>query len=88
MEATHPEICRSSKVNIRNTVGVKGVAYDPTCPNLPYRCSITRNGITINLGGFATASECHQAYARAAKDLHGVFNPSSRLYNQEDEKND
>jgi hypothetical protein len=61
-------------------LGVKGVAYDAENTNYPYRSRITRNGITIMLGSYKTASEAHQAYCDAANRVHGRFNPASSLY--------
>ncbi len=80
VEATHAEICRTTRCSTRNVLGVKGVAYDPGNGQLPYRSRIVRNGIKVMLGSYATASEAHQAYCNAANELHGRFNPASSIY--------
>jgi hypothetical protein len=81
-QATNSEINRSSRCSKRNLLGVKGVSAQDD----HFRTSIKRNGLIYKLGNFLTASEAHRAYAEAAKQLHGHFNPASRLYLDNEEK--
>jgi hypothetical protein len=71
-------ICTNTE-NIRNQrrrgagkSGAKGVAFYPG-QQKPFRAQITVNRKKLNLGSFATAKEAQEAYAAAAKELHGEF---------------
>jgi len=68
-EATHAENSRN-KVHRKSPAGLKGVTI---INRGRYLSSITLNKKTIRLGMFDTAQEAHEAYVRAAKELHGEF---------------
>lgn len=53
-----------------NSTGIKGVAMRA---NGRFYARIRANGVVHSLGGFITAAEAAQAYADAAKRLHGEF---------------
>lgn len=55
--------------------GFKGVHSVCTrhSKTIRYQARITRDGLTINLGSFATPNEAAKAYDEAARKLHGEF---------------
>jgi len=59
---------RPSKVN---TTGFKGVYFNKR--DEKYYAEITTNGTRTFLGAFAVATQAHEAYKSAAKELHGEY---------------
>jgi len=75
--ATHSQNSANQRRNSRNTTGFKGVArYNKEYTKAKYRAHIRANGKRIFLGLFHTPEEAHEAYAKAAAELHGEFGRS------------
>jgi len=72
--ATHSENSRNVGVRSNNSTGLKGASkfYNPY-NRAKFRSSITVNKKRIFLGLFMTAEEAHEAYCRAAREMHGEF---------------
>lgn len=82
----HMRVCSNSengknrKMNHNNKSGLKGVSissYHSKRGLQPrWVASIQANGKSIYLGSFSTKQEAHEAYCKAAVELHGeFFNP-------------
>ena len=59
----------NSKRPITNTTGFKGVCVDKG----RFKANIRENGNKKHLGCFDTPEEAHEAYCKAAEDIHGEF---------------
>lgn len=71
---SHAENLRNSARHIDNRSGVKGVYFDDSCSALrPWRSQIRSHGKKYDLGRFATKEAAGEAYAVAARELHGAF---------------
>jgi len=70
-EANNAQNNRNTKLRSTNTSGFKGVFYNKRNHN--YNASITVNYKSIHLGCFPTAQDAHEAYKKAALELHGDF---------------
>ena len=68
--ATAAENARNSKVRKHNKTGIKGTRL---LPSGKYQVRIRKDGITYQLGTFATLEEAGAAYEKAAMQLHGKF---------------
>lgn len=62
--------CQNARTRVGNSSGFKGVNKER---NGRFEASIQANGIKRYLGTFATAEEAHEAYCKAATELHGDF---------------
>jgi hypothetical protein len=73
-EASHSQNSQNMGRNSANTTGFKGVAVfnQPGQPTR-YRALIRANGKRNFLGIFDTPEEAHEAYCKAAAELHGEF---------------
>lgn len=72
--ATHSENSRNVGVRANNSSGLKGASkFYNRYNRAKFRSSITVNKKRIFLGLFMTAEEAHEAYCRAARELHGEF---------------
>jgi hypothetical protein len=72
--ATHAQNSKNMGRNSANTTGFKGVAvFNKPGKPTRYRALIRANGKRIFLGIFDTPEEAHEAYCKAAKELHGEF---------------
>ena len=69
--ATHSQNMKNRKINKNNTSGYKGVQWHKR--DKKWRASIVVNKNKIHLGCFNCPKEAHDAYCRAAKELHGEF---------------
>lgn len=69
--ATHAENGRNSKRQSRNTSGFKGVSWDEATKK--WRASVMKDRKPVHLGYFEDPEEAHQAYCKAATELHGEF---------------
>lgn len=76
---TNAENMRNRCQQINNTSGYKGVTFDVDCPLRPWRAIIYVNGKKIRIGWYATPQEAHQAYCKAALELHGEFANFGRI---------
>ena len=56
-----------------NKHGLKGLLHRPWLKKNPWQAQIRHNKKQIYLGCFPTKEEAHEAYCKAAKDLHGEF---------------
>ena len=74
-QATHAENARNSRMKSGNKSGLKGVSYQVSKFGLqkPFRARIVVNRKNIYLGLFATATEAHDAYCKAAEKYHKNF---------------
>jgi len=70
-EASHGENNRNRGAHKDNVSGFKGVAYMKRDGR--YKARINVNKVCINLGHYDTAEEAHEAYMKAARELHGQF---------------
>jgi hypothetical protein len=70
-EANNAQNNRNTKLRSSNTTGFKGVVYNKINKN--YNASITVNYKSIHLGCFDTPEAAHEAYKKAALELHGNF---------------
>ena len=68
--ATKSQNRANSLLNKNSTTGYKGV-YQKTDDS--WSASIRKNGITRHLGTFASPQSAHEAYKKAALELHGEF---------------
>jgi hypothetical protein len=66
---THAQNCLNRRISRNNTAGLKGV----TQRGESWLAQISLLGRRIHLGKFDSAAAAHEAYARAAADLHGEF---------------
>ena len=57
----------------KRAVGLLGAFLDKRRKKNPYSARIRSGGKVISLGVFKTPEDAHEAYCRAAKDLHGEF---------------
>ena len=72
--ATYSQNARNRKRSALSTTGLKGAARFNSPRNLKrFRSTITIDGKRIHLGQFDTAEEAHEAYVKAATELHGEF---------------
>jgi len=72
--ATHSENARNIGVRANNPSGLKGASkFYNRYNRAKFRSSITVNKKRIFLGLFMTAEEAHEAYCRAAREMHGEF---------------
>lgn len=69
--ATLAQNTRNKRKSVRNKSGYKGVCQEKN-PNR-WRAQIQVNGHKQRLGGFDSPEEAHEAYIKAAKELHGEF---------------
>lgn len=69
-EATNSQNQCNRRVQRNNRIGVKGVSLTK---GGTYYARITKDGRDHHLGSFATADQAAQAYASAARRLHGEF---------------
>lgn len=69
--ATSAENTRNRAIFPTNTSGFKGVSWDDE--HGLWRARITFDRRVIHLGRFSSREAAHDAYARAAKRLHGDF---------------
>lgn len=67
--ANHSENARNRGVTRRNKTGYKGVQWE----HGKWSAYITHNYKLIYLGRFDTPEEAHDAYKKAAVELHGEF---------------
>jgi hypothetical protein len=72
--ATYSQNSQNIAVRANNSSGLKGASkfYNPN-NRAKFRSSITVNKKRIFLGLFMTAEAAHEAYCRAARELHGEF---------------
>lgn len=75
--ANRSENSRNSKINSRNTSGIKGAFFDKR--RNKYYSQIVFNGKKIWLGYYSSLEEAGKAYADKAKELHGDFINESAL---------
>lgn len=68
-EATRAQNCQNKSRSSLSKIGVKGVGFH----NGAYRARINVNNKQIYLGHFKTIEEAHEAYCKAARELHGEF---------------
>ena len=68
---SHGQNMRNSGTRSDNTSGFKGVYFDKRRGK--WAAQIVVNGKNRYLGSFITPEEAHQAYCRAADELHGEF---------------
>lgn len=74
-EATNTENCRNGKLPKHNTSGFKGA----TKFRGRWAARIKVNRKCIHLGMFDTPEQAHEAYCKAAREMHGSFwNPGNR----------
>ena len=69
--ATRSQNMSNRTKQINNTTGYKGVCFDKA--RNKYYARIKANDKELFLGRFETAEEAHNAYFKAAKELHGEF---------------
>jgi hypothetical protein len=69
-KATKAQNAMNSKLNARNTVGLKGVSYCKATNR--YRADICISGTRKNLGRYDTAQEAHETWLAAAIVAFGV----------------
>ncbi len=69
--ATVTENNRNTGLSKNSTTGFKGVHFYKAVQK--YQAHITVNRKRIHLGYYETAEEAHEAYCKAAADLHGDF---------------
>lgn len=70
-EANNAQNNRNTKLRVTNQTGFKGVSYYNSIKR--YVAKITVNYKGIHLGCFDTPEEAHEAYKKAALELHGDF---------------
>lgn len=70
-EASNAENNRNTKLRSTNQTGFKGVCYNKINKNYNARIMVNYKG--IHLGCFDTPEEAHEAYKKAALELHGDF---------------
>jgi hypothetical protein len=70
-EATNAQNNRNTKLRVNNTTGFKGIYFHKQNKNFVAR--ITVDYKEIHLGCYKTAEEAHEAYKKAASELHGDF---------------
>jgi hypothetical protein len=70
-EATYSQNSANRKAMVRNKAGIKGVSWCER--DSAWRAYICARGERRALGSFQTKEEAAEAYARAAKQLHGEF---------------
>lgn len=73
-ECTDDQNRNNRRLRPDNALGVKGVKYTGSGK---FMARITLNRKLRYLGTFDTSEAAHQAYARAAQDLHGEFGRAS-----------
>lgn len=61
------------KMQKTSKVGVKGVCKKPRLRSRPFVARIVENGKRKHLGCFATPELAHEAYCKAASEIHGEF---------------
>jgi hypothetical protein len=72
--ATHSENSRNVGVRANNSSGLKGAQkFYNRYNRAKFRSTITVDKKRIFLGLFMTAEEAHEAYCRAAREMHGEF---------------
>jgi hypothetical protein len=69
--ATNAENGWNSKINVRNSVGVKGVSY--VAKRRKYQAAICSNGRPRRIGFYDTIEAAAEAYRTAALQEHGAF---------------
>ena len=69
--ATRFENNRNQRLRRDNASGFKGVSMEKR--NGKYRALITAGGKQQSLGYFSTAAQAHEAYAKAAAEMHKGF---------------
>lgn len=67
----HGENMRNRGKQANNKTGFKGVRVHPLSPK--FNARIQHKGVGVHLGMFDTAEEAHEAYCKAARELHGNF---------------
>lgn len=73
-EATHSQNSQNIGCRANSSTGLKGASRFNSPRNAKkFRSTITVDGKRIHLGQFDTAQEAHEAYCKAAKELHGEF---------------
>jgi hypothetical protein len=70
-EANNAQNNRNTGLRSTNMSGFKGVSYYKS--NRKFIAKITVNYKSIHLGCFPTAQDAHEAYKKAALELHGDF---------------
>ncbi len=70
-EANHSQNMQNQGKNSRNTSGLKGAYWDKSRGK--WLSLIGSGGKYRHLGRFDTAEEAHDAYCRAAAEMHGEF---------------
>lgn len=72
--ATPSQNAQNIGVRRSSSTGLKGAArFNSPRNSKKFRSTITINKKRIHLGQFDTAEEAHEAYCKAAKELHGEF---------------
>lgn len=71
--ATKTQNNRNKAKSRSNKSGYKGVWRDKGKVKERWQAGITANGKKIHLGRFDTREEAHEAYCKAAIELHGEF---------------
>lgn len=69
--ATKSQNQSNARIRTKNKVGLKGVSYKPRIGK--YHAQINKYGRVRHLGFFDDPQEAHEAYVKAAKELHGEF---------------
>jgi hypothetical protein len=69
--ATHSQNCMNKRISPLNTSGYKGVRWDKKAGR--WYAVIQRDGKRHELGRFTSKELAHEAYQKAAKELHGEF---------------
>jgi hypothetical protein len=68
---SHQQNIWNAKRSVRNKSGFKGVCWHKN--NQKWHARISKGGVSVHLGFYESPEIAHQAYCKAAKELHGEF---------------
>ena len=71
--ATNSQNGANRSVQANNSLGVKGVFFNPSCRLRPYLAGIRVDGKSKHIGSFSTIEEASEAYQNAAREIFGEF---------------